>query len=217
MAQKKPFGNVVILLRKQRRTCASSTAIRWLIIIIGLIFAFAMVSLVACSYYTAFSVRAEEVDFTFEYPREWSMTDVEKYPEGVHVNVLATWTPSEDKSSVAVFLNVYLGLGSKAEQEAQSMLTSKMSFYENQRNYKLVRYETTRLDGVDGYLLEYTYDHLARDVPVTEERTYIATRSLDITIPRNGRVYQITVGGSQAEWDRHQKELEHLLDTFRWK
>jgi len=215
MAQKKPFGNVVILLRKQRRTCASSTAIRCLII--GLILAFAMVSLVACSYYTAFSVRAKEVDFTFEYPREWSVTDVEKYPEGVHVTLLVPWTPSEDRSSVKVFLSVYLGLGSKAEEEAQTILTGEMSFYENERNYKLVRYEATRLSSVDGYLLEYTYDHLARDAPVPEKRTYIATRKLDITIPRNGRVYQVVVGGSQAEWDVHEKDIQHILDTFKWK
>lgn len=197
MVQKKQFGNVVILLRKQRRTCASRTAIRCLII--GLILVLAIVSLVGCSYYAAFSVRAKEVGFTFEYPREWSVTDVEKYPEDVHVSVLAPWTPSADKSPVTVFLDVWLGLGSKAEQEAQRMLTTEMSMYEKDRNYKLVRYETTRLGSVGGYVLEYTYDHLARDVPVTEERTYIATRSLSIAIPRNDRVYEITVVGSQAE------------------
>jgi hypothetical protein len=48
-------------------------------------------------------------------------------------------------------------------------------------------------------------------------RFYIPTRVLDIAIPRNGTVYNVWIHASQNEWNAREKDIQHTLDTFRWK
>jgi len=173
--------------------------------------------LTSCSTYATFSSRVKEVDFTFEYPRGWLVTDVEQYPDLVHANILGP-AVSRNESSLKVSLTVWPATGTDLNLQAQERLNNDISMDQLvNRNFRLVRNGATNVAGAPGYVAEYTLDHLARDVPVGEERTYIAIHMLLTIIPRNGRVYEISMGASQNEWDRRANDVQHILDTFKWR
>jgi hypothetical protein len=174
------------------------------------------VLLVGCSEYVVFSRPVTDLDFTFEYPREWRITGVEKYSDLVTFSILAPWTVSETESPLTLSFSTWLGLSTKADQYARDQLANELSFYETQPAYELKRNESGQLDGAGGYVVEYTYNHPSGDVPRLAG-TFVSARVLDVMIPRNGNVFEIHVGASQNEWTAHEKEIQHILDTFRWK
>lgn len=190
------------------------TGQRWLLA--ALVVLAAAFLLTACSHYATFSSKVKELDFTFQYPRGWWVSDVEQYPDLVHATILGPGV-SGDESSLAIFLTVWPATGTDIDLQAQERVSLEISTDERERNYKLVKNDTTDVDGTQGYLVEYTLDHLAKEVPLVEQRTYIAIRGLYIIVPRNGRVYEISMAASENEWNRRTSDIQHILDTFRWK
>lgn len=180
--------------------------------------------LIACSgrtsYYTTFSRSVKQLDFTFEYPRDWWVSPVEQYSDLVKVNIVGPDT-SDRESPVKVFISVWLGLGPKADQEAQDLLSGDISLFKKFPkefpNFELARQGSITLDGCGGYEVEYTHDAVSSwDVP-PELRFYVPTRVLNIAIPRKGMVYEIWTSASQNEWNARENDIQHILDTFRWK
>jgi len=172
--------------------------------------------LTSCSYYATFSSKVKELDFTFQYPRGWWVSDVEQYPHLVTVSILSP-AVSGNESSLKVELASWPGTGADINLQAQERVDHVISIDEGQRNFKLVKNDTIDVDGSRGYLVEYTLDHLAKEVPRAEQRTYIPIHWLRRVVPRNGRVYEISMSASQNEWDRRANDIQHILDTFRWK
>jgi len=187
----------------------------------GVVLLLAILSLVtACSDNATFSRRVKQLDFTFEYPRYWWVSPVEQYSESTHCNISGPET-SDRESAVKVLISVWLGLGSQAEQEAQDLLSEDTSIFkkfpEEFPNFELVRQGNVTLDGCVGYEIEYTHDAVSSWKAPPETRFYVPTRVLNIAIPRNGMVYQIWISASQNEWNAREKDIQHILDTFRWK
>jgi hypothetical protein len=174
--------------------------------------------LIACSsctsYYATFSRRVKQLDFTFEYPREWETNPLERYPDLIRAMIYDRRI-SDNESPVKVDFNVWLGLGPKAEQEARDKVSETMSSLSKEHNFSVIRQESITLDGNGGYAAEYTYDAISSYEVPPEMRFYVPTRVLNITIPRHGMVYQISISASQNEWNAHQKDIQHILDTFR--
>jgi len=162
----------------------------------------------------------KQLDFTFEYPRGWWVSPVEHYSDLVKVNIIGGET-SENESGVAVLVYVWLGLGSQAEQEAQDLLSEDISLFKqfpkDFPNFELTRQGSITLDGCGGYEVEYTYDAVSSWKAPPEMRFYIPTRVLNITIPRRGMVYQIRISATQNAWNAREKDIQHILATFRWK
>jgi hypothetical protein len=169
----------------------------------------------ACSYYATFSSRVEQLDFTFEYPREWWVSLVEQYSDLVAVNILGPDTP-EGRGGVGVEVSVLLGLGPGAEEHARVTVNRAVSSLEDERNFLLLRQDAIKMDGANGYRAECTYDIFPIDL-APAARFNIPMRLLDIAIPRNGMVYEIWISASQNEWNAREKDIQHILDTFRWK
>jgi len=145
------------------------------------------------------------------------MPVIENYSEFVHANI---WGPdtTEQESPIKLNLFVLFGLNSKAEQKAKDLLIRRIHAAKEEHNFTLVRQELINIDGYQSNLVEFTYDlDTAFYRFVEEELRYISTRDLNITIPRNGMVYEILISASQNEWNTHQKEIQHILDTFKWK
>jgi hypothetical protein len=176
--------------------------------------------LVACSggtsYYATFSRRVNQLDFTFEYPREWLVLPLERYSDLVMVDFLGPDT-SDHESPVKVFVSVWLGLGPVAEEDAQRRLNAGVSTDTQWPNFTILRQGTITLDGYSGYLVEYTHDAVSSWEVPPELRFYVPTRVLNIAIPRKGMVYEIWISASQNEWNAREKDIQHILDTFRWK
>jgi hypothetical protein len=213
------FDDTVTKMQGKIRICRGDMGTRCLFSALVVIMMAASL-LVACSgrtsYYATFSRRVKQLDFTFEYPRQWWVTPVEQYSDLVKVNIVDAKT-SENESAVAVFVHVWLGLGSQAEQEAQDRLSESISFDKQWPNFKLVRQGGITLDGYGGYEVEYTHDAVSSWEVPPALRFYIPTRVLNIAIPRNGMVYEIWISTSQNEWNAREKDIQHILDTFRWK
>jgi hypothetical protein len=169
-----------------------------------------------CSYYATFSVKA--FDFTFEYPRGWERTLAEQYTDLICVNIYDPVVVSEKETSVGVYPNVYLHPEGTADQFAQKLLDDFIWSYGRERNFQLIRKEPVEMDGSSGYLLEFTCDFPGGDMPVDSPAFfYVALRHVSVTIPRNNRVYEITISASQNEWDKWETDIQHILDSFRWK
>ena len=143
---------------------------------------------------------------------------MEEYTDVVLVHILAP-LESEEETPVNASLYIWVHPQGSAEQYAEYLLNSDLSFYSQQRNFQLIRQEPTQLDGSSGYLLEYIYDHPATEVPLlpSGEYTYITIRTLDIAIPRNDIVYEIYISASQNVWNAREEGIQHILDTFRWQ
>lgn len=84
-----------------------------------------------CTEYATFSSRVDELDFTFEYPKEWDIGIIEKYSELAHVNIIAP--APETESPVKVSVGCFYQLGSKAEQEAEDIISERISVESEQR------------------------------------------------------------------------------------
>jgi hypothetical protein len=155
----------------------------------------------------------KQPDFSYEYPKGWRQF-VDQYSDFISTNV---WDPtvSDNESSVGISVSISLGLGTKAEQQAQDGLSGRIASLKEEPDFTLISKETINLDGNSGYQAEYTYGAIAN--LKIQPRSYIPTRVLDISIPRDGKVYDIKISASQNEWNTHQTEIQHVLDTFKWK
>jgi hypothetical protein len=156
-----------------------------------------------------------QLDFRYEHPRGWAR-NVEKYPTFFHTIV---WDPksSDSESPVKIFVDVRLERGAKADQEAEEIVSAKISSLKGEHNFTLTRQESVILSGSRGYLAEYDYDSLSSQKAPPEKRFYIPTRVIDICVGRNGSVYEVWISASQNEWSAHEKDIQHILDTFKWK
>ena len=192
--------------------------IRKMIGIFTIVFLLVLTSsvLVSCSDYVFFSRTSKDMDFTFEYPRGWGITKVEEYSDLTTVSLLVPWKASETESSVKLEFTVYLKEGAKAEQYVKESLAFDLSFYGKMPAYVLLRNENISVDGVSGTLVEYTYDHRAGNSPRLMN-IFFTSRTLGVYVPKDGKVYEIDIIGSQNEWNLHEKEIKHVLDTFKWK
>jgi hypothetical protein len=185
----------------------------------GVVLLLATLSLVtACSdntTYASFSQKVKQLDFTFEYPKDWWVSPVEEYSDLVAVNIVGPDTP-EGRGGVVVMVSVLFGLGPSAEEHAQRTVNRVVSSLEDEPNFLLLRQDTINLDTANGYRAECTYDIFPIDL-APAARFNIPMRLLDIAIPRNGMVYEISISASQNEWNARQKDIQHTVDTFRWK
>ena len=172
-------------------------------------------SLTGCADSHTFSSRIKQMDFTFEYPRGWRVAIIEQYSELVYANLVGPDT-SENESGAKATFHVYLGKGDQADQEAQRISKGSVSVNDTSRNFNIIRQETVNIDGYKGYLAEYDFDHVS--LPTGPSTWfYISTHVLDITVPRNGKVYEIWMSASQNEWNAREQDFQQILDTFKWK
>jgi len=168
-----------------------------------------------CSYYATFSKKA--FDCSLEYPRSWEVTPVWEHTDLICVRILGP-VESEEETSVKVFLNIWLHPEGSAEQYAEYRLNSVMSSYSQERNFQLIRQETTQLDGCSGYLVEYVHEQISSESLLPSgEYPYDTFRTIIITIPRNNVVYEVYISASQNDWNACEKDIQHILDTFKWK
>ena len=181
-----------------------------LFLIITLIFIFA---LAGCRTYTAFSGDNKGLDFTFEYPEDWRISGIREDSESAYFNILGPIV-SNDESPIFLAFYTWFGLGNGAEQDAQKRLSESITADSKQRNFSLVRQETANLDGSKSYQAEYTADFASLPRP---EVIYLAIKSIRITVPREGKVYEILISAGQNQWNNHEKDIQHVLDTFKWK
>lgn len=172
-----------------------------------------MSCLTACSYYKTYSGQVKKLDFTFEYPRAWKIVITEQYPTLVYMNISAPYN-SETEVPVDINYTVYLELNSPSEQWAQDKLNRDISTYSTQINFKLISQEATSLDGYDGQKFECTYDFPASDLP---DRSYNHIRQIIIIVPKGDVVYRTLISASQDEWKTNEQDIQHVLNTFRWK
>lgn len=172
-------------------------------------------ALTGCAEYHTFSSRIKQLDFTFEYPRGWRIAIIEQYSDFVYTNLTGP-NVSEKESAAKASFDVHLGKGEKADQEAQRISKGRINADKDTPNFNLIRQETANVDGYKGYLVEYTYDHVSMPTG-PKSWFFIPTHVLDITIPKNGMVYEIWLSASQNEWNAREKDFQHILNTFRWK
>lgn len=212
------LGTAVIMKRSLAWICAKAqTGMHGLYLRAGFallaLFLVIVTCLTACSYYKTYSGQVKELDFAFEYPRGWRIVMVEKYPDLVYMNISAPYT-SETGVPVGVSCIAYPELDSYPEQWAQDNLNLEILTYSKLTNFELVYQETTSLDGYDGYRFECTYDFPTSDLP---DHPYNHIRKLVIIVPKDDVVYKILISASQDEWNTHEQDIQHVLDTFRWK
>jgi hypothetical protein len=208
--------NMVLRMRGCHARVAYAIFILCLTVIIAL--------LGGCSRSEDYRVFSEEgVGFIFEYPQGqwpngWLVTPVYRSSDSWYIGLLGP-DPADlgRESSIKVSIDVWLGLGPKAEQKAQDILSEHVEAYERTPNFKIVRQENVILDRQIGYLVEYTHDFDTSFFRPPGQGFLLPTRVLNIATPRDGKVYQILVLASQNEWNTREKDIQHILDTFKWK
>jgi hypothetical protein len=183
-----------------------------LILLIMLILVFS----ISCSNYVQFSSDIKALDFTFEYPKKWEITSPEIFPDYVYFNI---WEPStsDNESKVVIGLNNWIGKGADADAEALSKVQAQIEEASKGPNYSLIRQEGIILDGVKGYAGEYFYDRLNRYNATSQDKSYFNMREMDVCLPKDGNVYEIWISASQNKWNLWSEDIQHILDTFRWK
>ena len=169
-----------------------------------------------------FSSNVQQIDFTFEYPRVLRVTPVEEYPDLVTFTVIDL-----AQGSLYMQVSVWPGLGVGAEAYARRQVNDEVSFHQsqptNERNFVLLRNDKVALDTVVGYRIEFTVDVLRMPnvdsfgSSPTSADPYIYDRTIRIAVPRNGSVYELTISVGRDEWSRREKDIQHILDTFKWK
>jgi hypothetical protein len=179
-----------------------------------IIIAILICSFTGCSEYITFSNK--NFDFIFEYPRGWNVVSNEQSSELIYAILLGPDT-SKNESKAKAFLRIYLGKGEKADQEAQTLISNHIDQYHKARNFNLIKQDTINLDGASGYQINYTYDYDQTYMLPLQENLYLPTETIDTVIPRNGRVYEIWISASQNEWNAREKDIQHILSTFKWK
>lgn len=186
-----------------------------LILIVFGIFLIAVI-LSACSGYRTFSSNIKELDFTFEVPKGWAIDSIQSGSDIIEVNTSGPIASERESSAKASFL-VFRNLESNVDLKAQNMLAEQIQADEKSfRNYNLLKQGERLVDGINGYSAEYTYD-FPNPWPVNGSWIVIPTRDLYIEIPRNGMVHEILISASQNEWNAREKDIQHILDTFKWK
>ena len=186
---------------------------------ITIVFLFVMILSLfpACSGYSNFSSRYKELDFTFEYPNAWEKGIEENLSELVYSTILGPNTAQIQESPVKVQVSVWSGLATNADQDTQRRADGHVTSREKERNFILIKQEAIMLDGMSGYQNEFTYDYDQFYARPIEETRYIPTHEMYVTIPREGKVYEIWISASQNEWNTREKDIQHVLDTFDWK
>jgi hypothetical protein len=205
---------------------------RLILIIFGIFSITVLLS--ACSNHRTFSSNIKEFDFTFEIPEGWAIDSIQNGSELIEVNTsgpIASERESSAKASFVVFLlsdptvdresrervAKLMGYDSWADQEAQNNLSGHVEGAKNSfHNFNLLNQGDRLVDGVKGYGTEYTYD-FPNPWPVNGSWIVIPTRNLYIEVPRNRIVYEILISASQDEWNAREKDIQHILDTFKWK
>ena len=169
--------------------------------------------LTAC--YATLSGGFEQTGFELEYPILWEKSTTWQSAESIQYGIFGPDT-SDNESPLKLSVYIWLDLYGPAEREAQDILKGKIRFYENQRNFNLIKHETITLDGFSGFQVEFTCDAVSDYHLPPEIWTYIPARVLNITIPRNGNVYEIWISASQNEWEARERDIHRVLETFRW-
>jgi len=209
--ERRDLNAPIVTRTKKRRVRSRRTVVRFWLLTVPLIVSLFGVGCLNNGPYVTF----RQLGFGFEHPRGWAK-NVERYPDFVQTVV---WDPtvSENESAVKVFVNRRLGLGGNAEQEARDNLARRLSSDSGERNFALIRNDSITLDGRTGYLAEYTLEAVASYKVDPAKRSYVPTRVVDISVGWAGSVYEIEVSASQNEWSAHESDIQHVLDTFRWR
>ena len=161
--------------------------------------------------------------FTFEYPNrsgpeKWLIDPTFKYTDHISTGLLApNIVDPEHESPVKVKILIWLDQESTAEEKAQDIISRQIIRTEGSSNFTIIRRETVNLDEQTGYLVEYSFMFDSSPFEPPGKGMLIPTREMNIAIPRDQNVYDIWISASQNEWNRHEKFIEHILDTFRWK
>jgi hypothetical protein len=144
------------------------------------------------------------------------VVSIEQSSELIHANLLSLDTSINESKAKAFFI-IYLGKGENADQEAQTLISNYIDQYHKARNFNLIKQDTINLDGASGYQINYTYDYDQTYRLPLQDNLYLPTETIDTVIPRNGKVYEIWISASQNEWNAREKDIQHILGTFRWK
>lgn len=163
---------------------------------------------VACSYYRSFSTNAANLDFTFEYPREWTISDL----DDSGFRLVSPIPP--DESPIQVGFSITLNPFPSSEIEASNNMELFLRYTQDERNFQIINQGENMFDGVSGQVVECTYDVLA--LPELNQK-YIPIRKKRIELPRNNKVYEIVISGNQNQWSLWEKDINYFLDTFKWK
>jgi hypothetical protein len=169
--------------------------------------------LTAC--YATLSGGVKQTGFELEYPILWDKSTTWQSAESIQYGIFGPDT-SDNESPLKIYIAIWLDLHSQAEQYAQDIVAGRILSDSDERNFNLVKQETITLDGFSGFQVEYTHDAVADYHLPPEIWTYIPSRALNITIPRNGNVYEIWISASQNEWEARERDIQRVLETFRW-
>lgn len=211
----KYIGSIIELLMNNQ--------VRNRILLLVITIATVVTLLFCCSCSSDYNKFSEGLDFTFEYPSGewpdgWLVTPVLEYPTLIEAGLLG---PSPETTIYASAVNVRLITWIKpqldVEAEAQEKISDDIVAYSNTPNFQIIRREDIKIDDVKGFLVEYSYDYDMSLDSANNEGVFFPSRVLNIAIPWNMKVYQIRISATQNEWAKHEKDIEHILDTFRWK
>jgi len=171
----------------------------------------AITACVAFDTFRPFSNGEELLDFSFEYPKDWTIDIMERYSDLAYADMSG---PKD--SELQVSFNVWL----HPEKDALSMIRDNLLANERQRNFNLISQDIISLDGFKGFQVQYSYNAMSNPhnpVLPPEERSYIPIRIKDIAVERDNKIYEINISARQDEWQEREKYIQHILDTFKWK
>ncbi len=173
---------------------------------------FILLSFTSCAKYTAYTGKIENLDFYFEYPITWYVDSSSGGTTFSHISIKELNLRNSDYDyPVYVQFSVMFKLDSPPEQFSQDQINGVIDRFSNRPNFELINNNSFMMDGCESLLLEYIYDarHLTKE-------GYCPTRTLDIFIPKNDRVYNLHITAGQSDWERNQDNIYRILDTFKW-
>jgi hypothetical protein len=169
--------------------------------------------LTSCSYYSRFN--NGDYPYTFEYPRSWDINETTFSPNLISTSIIGDMG-NEEGTWIGVDLDIWIWPDISKGDDALNQMKSAMSYYVNYPNFSLIRSDPLVLDGCKGNVIEYNVD-VNDDNPNIEKRKYFPIKVMDIMVIRDSKAYEINLSARQNDWKMNEKDIQHILDSFKWK
>ena len=177
-------------------------------------FLFILLFLTSCAKYTAYTGKIENLDFYFEYPVTWYVDSSSGGTTFSHISIRElNFRDTDHDYAVHMQFSVMFKFDSTPEQFSEDQINGIIENCSLRSNFELIHNERIMMDGCEGLFVECIYD-----APLLlKGEGYCPTRTLAIFIPKNDRVYNLAIVAGQDDWGRNQDNIQHILDTFKWK